>query len=160
MNPYRHHDHHDADSACSASRLSLAGHDDACAGDGGIHGDVAPLGADCIDGTQEGLRRFLAEMAQLTGEAGEVLVLELDGIVTTGMAASQGGLSIAARLPRTGARRAGGVAPDGCELVWHAELGCEVLVRHLALEALRGEPDVLDALMDSAMLARALVAGL
>ena len=114
-----------------------------------------PLGPDCIDGSQDGLRRFLAEMAQTMGEEGGALVLELDGIVVSAMAAPEDGLMVVTRLPRavTGGRRA---APAGCELAWHAELGCEVLLRHLPLAALRSEPDVLDAMLDCADLARVL----
>jgi len=118
--------------------------------------DGGSPGPDCIDGTQEGLRLFLADMAQLTGADGEVLTLIFDDIVATAMPAEQGGLTITAQMPRSALVRMARTAPAGCELAWHADLGCEVLVRHLALAALRSEPDVLDALMDTADLARAL----
>lgn len=118
---------------------------------------IAPLGPDCIDGSQDGLRRFLAEMAQLTGETGDVLALELDGMLTAAMAAPQGGLVLTTRLPRGGARVTRGVTLPGHELAWHAEQGCEVLARHVPLSALQAEADVLDAMMDQAALARALV---
>lgn len=121
------------------------------------YADVEPLGPDCIDGTQVGLNRFLAEMAQLAGDDSAALTVQLGEIVVVAMPAAQGGLTIAAQLPRGGAQRMRRPAPAGCELAWHADLGCEVVVRHLPLAALRGEPDVLDALMDSAHLARALV---
>ena len=121
-----------------------------------VHADLEPLGPDCIDGTQEGLRRFLAEMAQLSGAGGEVLTLQLEDIVASAMLAAEGGLTIAAQMPRSVSPGMRKMAPAGCELAWHAELGCEVLVRHLPLAALRSEPDVLDAIMDTADLARTL----
>ena len=122
------------------------------------YADVEPLGPDCIDGSQAGLNRFLREMAQLAGEDSAALTVQLGEIVVIAMPALEGGMTIAAQLPRGGTQRVRQPAPAGCELAWHADLGCEVMVRHLGLAALRAEPDVLDALMDSAAMARALVA--
>lgn len=150
MTPYLHDDH---------PATARAGKRRAQARSGGAQTyQVAPLGPDCIDGSQDGLRRFLVEMAQTMGDEGEVLALQLGDIVVQAMAA-QDGLTLCARLPRDGGRqgrRERRSVPDGCELAWHAEAGCEVLVRHLPLAALRSEPDVLDAMLDCADLARVL----
>lgn len=115
-----------------------------------------PLDADCIDGSQQRLRSFLAEMAALSGGAGETLELVLDGLLTISTPAPGGGLVVVVQLPRAGVYRPRYAAPAGCALAWHVELGCEVLVRRVPLAALGSEPAVLDAILDSAGLARAL----
>lgn len=116
----------------------------------------APLEPDCIDGSAARLRGFLAEMAGLAGGTGASLELVVAGLLTVSTPAPCGGLAVLVQLPRSGSRRPR-TAPTGCTLAWHAELRCDLLLRRVPLAALRSEPDVLDAIMDSADLARALL---
>ena len=129
----------------------------------GQHDDALP--PDLIDGTLGGMRAFLAEMAALVDAADgaeSVLELLLGDILTfsTVTQESGGGLAIFACLPHNvegnGGIEAGlaaAAAAAGCECLWHAERGCVVLARTVPLAALRDEPGVLDAIMQTAGMA-------
>ena len=131
--------------------------------------DDTPLGPDLIDGSLAGVRAFLAEMAQLVdgGAAEPVLELLFDGILTCSAVSDEGegGLAIFAFLPRSAGAQACGIdaalsaeaAKRGYDCLWHAEQGCLVLARTVPLGALRDEPGVLDAIMETAQYARRLV---
>lgn len=150
----RHHDRADQQRLPRACRLPSR------APGAAERASQAPLEPDCIDGSAARLRGFLAEMAGLAGGAGASLELVVAGLLTVSTPAPCGGLAVLVQLPRSGTRRPRlrlCTAPPGCTLAWHAELGCDLLLRRVPLAALRSEPDVLDAIMDSADLARALL---
>lgn len=146
----RHHDRADQQRLPRAFRLPSR------AAGAAERANEAPLEPDCIDGSAARLRSFLAEMAVLAGGAGASLELVVAGLLTVSTPGPCGGLAVLVQLPRSGTRRPRS-APPGCTLFWHAELGCDLLLRRVPLAALRSEPDVLDAIMDSADLARSLL---
>lgn len=125
--------------------------------------DETPLPPSLIDGSLDGVRAFLVEMAGLLeddarqdgAEAEPVLALLLGDVLTVSSvtAAAPAGLAIFACLPAGADVDAPAAARSGCKRLWHAERGCVVLARTVPLADLRDEPGVFDAILDTAGLA-------
>jgi hypothetical protein len=119
-----------------------------------------------LDGTPAAAARLLAELAELAGQqhAGTpVLELMVGEIVTfASVAHDTASLTVTARLPPCGQSGylPAGVAlqnrlgRDGIECRWHADEGCYVAVRSVALATLRDERSLMDAILDTADAAR------
>ncbi len=130
---------------------------------------------DRIDGSPAAMRAFLIELAELSGQpaaAGADGVLEpvvelLLGEITTIATLVEHPapeLCISAVLPlqqgaaQPDASAAMRAAASGCEYLWHADQGRAVLLRRVPLARLADEPSVMDAMLDTADVARAIVA--
>lgn len=118
-----------------------------------------------FDGSSRAANALLAELCALCGqEAASPPVLELQfGVVATRTAvdatAGEAWLTISARLP---VQRQDRYLPqgsdarfDGLECMWHADEGCHVAVRRIALARLGDERSVMDAILETADMAQA-----
>lgn len=118
-----------------------------------------------FDGSSQAANALLAELCALCGQdAASPPVLELQfGVVVTRTAvdADPGGacLTISARLPAMGED---GYAPlgenarfDGLDCMWHADEGCHIAMRRVALVLLGDERGVMDAILETADMAQA-----
>ncbi|MGW8393197.1 hypothetical protein [Pseudoduganella sp. HUAS MS19] len=118
-----------------------------------------------FDGSSRAANALLAELCELCGQdAASPPVLELQfGLVLTRTAvdaASGGGcLTISARLPALGqdgyAPQAGDSRFDGLDCMWHADEGCHIAMRRIALARLGDERSVMDAILETADMAQA-----
>ncbi|WP_256081748.1 hypothetical protein [Massilia sp. YIM B04103] len=124
-----------------------------------------------LDGSRQALLQLLAELCALAGQdaaAPPVLELQLGAVVTRAtVGAGPGGdcLHISVRLPRSppsayAAQARHSIGGDGFDCMWHADEGCHIVVRRMALAAFRDERSVMDAMLDTADLAQAWQAGM
>jgi hypothetical protein len=115
-----------------------------------------------LDGSSQAANALLAELCVLSGQdAASPPVLELQfGVIVTHTAVEDGPagprLSISARLP---ADREYGYAPptrsNDLDCMWHADEGCHIAVRRIALSRLGDERSVMDAILETADMAQA-----
>lgn len=118
-----------------------------------------------LDGSGRAARLLLAELCALSGQdaaAQPVLELQFGAVVThTAVEDSPGGarLNISARLP---AQRGHDYAWQGegaqfgeLDCMWHADEGCHVAVRRIALAGLGDERSLMDAILETADMAQA-----
>ncbi|WP_051293506.1 hypothetical protein [Pseudoduganella violaceinigra] len=121
-----------------------------------------------LDGSSHAAKALLAELCALSGQvAASPPVLELQfGAVLTHTAVEDGPggpcLSISARLPAQ--RGEGYAAPawqgegirfGGLDCMWHADEGCHIAVRRIALARLGDERSLMDAILETADMAQA-----
>lgn len=118
-----------------------------------------------FDGSGQAANALLAELCALCGQdaaSPPVLELQFGQVVTrTAVDCAAGGawLNISARLPELGQD---GYAPqgrnarfDGLDCMWHADEGCHIAVRRIALARLGDERSVMDAILETADMAQA-----
>ena len=120
-----------------------------------------------LDGSSAAATRLLAQLAALAGQHGSgtpVLELIVGDIVTcTSVESAAACLLVTARLPasgKSGYLPAGAalqqrMARDGIECRWHADDGCYVAVRCVALATLPDERSLMDAILETADAAQA-----
>jgi hypothetical protein len=120
-----------------------------------------------LDGSAEGMHRFLQELVELTGQsigANDVPVLELqfgEVATMTSLSANVNApcLSITALLPRQSQPEyqplpsvtIETLAPlsDEYEILWHADEGRYVVIRRIPIGELKDERSVMDAILDT-----------
>lgn len=118
-----------------------------------------------FDGSSQAANALLAELCALCGQdAASPPVLELQfGVIMTrtavDAAAAGDWLTISARLPALGQD---GYTPQGdksrfddLDCMWHADEGCHIAVRRVALARLGNERSVMDAILETADMAQA-----
>lgn len=118
-----------------------------------------------LDGSSRAARLLLAELCALSGQdaaARPVLELQFGAVVTrTAVEDSPGGarLTISARLPaqrgQDYAWRGEGAQFGELDCMWHADEGCHIAVRRIALARLGDERSLMDAILETADMARA-----
>lgn len=117
-------------------------------------------GSATLDGSAASARRVLAELAGLMDPEGQdgleqaVLELEIGVIIARAFVERIDGvdvLTVSARLPAgAGAACLSVQAPEGVECLWHADLGCPMTLRRIALTALPSERALMDAILAAA----------
>lgn len=118
-----------------------------------------------FDGSSRAANALLAELCALCGQdAASPPVLELRfGLVVTRTAVDSTGreawLNISARLPALGedgyAPQGGNARFDGLDCMWHADEGCHIALRRIALARLGDERSVMNAILETADMAQA-----
>ena len=123
-------------------------------------------GSAALDGSGAAARRALTELAGLMDPEGRdgleraVLELEIGAIIARAFVERVNGvdvLTVSARLPAgavAGAACLSVPAPEGVECLWHADLGCPVALRRIALTALPSERALMDAILAAAYAAQ------
>jgi len=118
-----------------------------------------------LDGSSRAARRLLAELCALSGQDAApqpILELQFGAVVTrTAVEESPSGarLTISARLPaqcgQDYAWRGEGVQFGELDCLWHADEGCHIAVRKIALAGLGSERSLMDAILETADMAQA-----
>jgi hypothetical protein len=124
--------------------------------------------AEGLDGSAASMHRLLGELVSLAGQADEshtapVLELQFGDLITRTSIRQRDDVDyvvVVVELPKldnaalmTGASSASGIfqADEGdAEMLWHAEKGRHVVVRHIPVAVFPDEASVFDAIMDSA----------